>query len=354
MRPATLLALAALLALPVASAASPASLSLSGPASPVQLGAGGATVVPVSVTLAMDHFHCQQDAEFLVQLTVAGSGVDASLGNQTVAFTVPAQPFLIEGYSQTREVNLTVAPQDGVADGFAEVTAAFSSDGGSCFAPGGFTPAFANLTLRTQAPAPAQNFTGNVTAGGNETAAGNETVANETNSTGPGATGNLTRPPTGQTGPGNGQYIGDYEPEEATGESAVPGPGLALALGAVAAACTPAPPKTDIRQWAGGMVFRIGTIPVPPRARETVQYRVVVLDQESRQPIETGEGRIFAMNEDSVKVWDVLTYGPEPGTYHAKVSFITSGNWAIGLEFRRDSTRRLERMDWTQDVRPAR
>lgn len=129
---------------------------------------------------------------------------------------------------------------------------------------------------------------------------------------------------------------------------------VALALGAVAAACTPAPPKTDIRQWAGGMVFRIGTIPVPPRARETVQYRVVVLDQESRQPIETGEGRIFAMNEDSVKVWDVLTYGPEPGTYHAKVSFITSGNWAIGLEFRRDSTRRLERMDWTQDVRPAR
>ena len=132
---------------------------------------------------------------------------------------------------------------------------------------------------------------------------------------------------------------------------------LALALtvaalcAAAIAACTPQAPNTDIRQWAGGMAFRIGTIPVPPRAREAVQYRIVVLDQESRQPIETGEGRIFAMNEDSVKVWDSLEYGPEPGTYHAKISFITSGQWAIGLEFRRDSTRRLERMDWIQDVK---
>ena len=136
--------------------------------------------------------------------------------------------------------------------------------------------------------------------------------------------------------------------------SRVPLVAALVAATSLAAACSPSPPKTDIRQWAGGMAFRIGTVPVPPRAREDVQYRVVVLDQETRQPIETGEGRIFAMNEDSVKTYDVLTYGPEPGTYHAKISFITSGNWAIGLEFRRDSTRRLERMDWTQDVRAAR
>ena len=127
-----------------------------------------------------------------------------------------------------------------------------------------------------------------------------------------------------------------------------------LALCALALACTPAAPKTDIRQWAGGMAFRISSDPVPPRAREAIAYKVVVLDQESRQPIENGEGRIFAMNEDSVKVWDSLVYGPEPGTYHARMSFVTSGQWAIGLEFRRDSTRRLERMDWTQEVRAAR
>lgn len=102
------------------------------------------------------------------------------------------------------------------------------------------------------------------------------------------------------------------------------------------------------------MTFRIGTIPVPPRAREPIQYKVVVLDQETRQPIETGEGRIFVMNADSVKAWDALEYGPEPGTYHAKVSFVTSGQWAVGLEFRRDSTHRLERMDWFQEVRAGR
>lgn len=131
---------------------------------------------------------------------------------------------------------------------------------------------------------------------------------------------------------------------------------LAVAFAAVVGllACTPSGPKTDIRQWAGGMAFRIGSEPVPPRAREDVHYKIVVLDQESRQPIENGEGRIFAMNEDSAKTWDGLTYGPEPGTYHAKLSFITSGNWAIGLEFRRDSTRRLERMDWTQQVNAER
>lgn len=146
--------------------------------------------------------------------------------------------------------------------------------------------------------------------------------------------------------------------------TSVPGPGhrlptvsLLVALALVAsllAACTPSAPKTDIRQWAGGMAFRISTIPVPPRAREPIEYKVVVLDQESRQPIENGEGRIFAMNQDSVKVWDSLVYGPEPGTYHARMSFVTSGQWAIGLEFRRDSTRRLERMDWTQEVRAER
>ena len=131
---------------------------------------------------------------------------------------------------------------------------------------------------------------------------------------------------------------------------------LAVALAAVAGllAFTPSAPKTDIRQWAGGMAFRIASDPVPPFAREDIQYKIVVLDQESRQPIENGEGRIFAMNADSAKTWDGLTYGPEPGTYHAKLSFITSGQWAIGLEFRRDSTRRLERMDWTQEVRPER
>ena len=131
---------------------------------------------------------------------------------------------------------------------------------------------------------------------------------------------------------------------------------LALALAAtlaVVAACTPSQSRHDIRQWTEDMMFRISPETAPPRAREKVRYRVVVLDKETRQPIEAGEGRIFAMNADSAQTWDGLAKGPEPGTYYANLSFVTAGQWAIALEFRRDSTRRLERMDWTQDVRAA-
>lgn len=235
MRSATLLALLALLALPTAAAASPASLELAGPMQPVALDAAGGTVVPVGVTLAMDHFSCANETEFLVALTVAGSGVDATLENQTAAFRVPAQSFLIEGYRQTTTVNLTLRGHEGTADGFAELTASFTSDGAGCVAPGGFSTAFANLTIRTQMPAP--SFTGNVTTGGNETGAGgNATVGNETNTTGPGASGNATTP-RNQTGSGSTNYIGGYQPpEESAAENGVPGPGVALALGAVAAA----------------------------------------------------------------------------------------------------------------------
>jgi hypothetical protein len=123
---------------------------------------------------------------------------------------------------------------------------------------------------------------------------------------------------------------------------------------AVALACGPSQPNTDTRMWTDDLAFRISTDPLPPRARERIVYKVVVSDKESGQPIEHGEGRIFAMNRDSTRVWDSLEPGPELGTYYATLNFITAGEWAIGLQFRRDSTKPLERMDWMQDVRAAR
>jgi hypothetical protein len=118
-------------------------------------------------------------------------------------------------------------------------------------------------------------------------------------------------------------------------------------------ACGPSQPNTDTRMWTDDMAFRISSDPVPPRARERVVYKVVVSDKKSGQPIEHGEGRFFAMNRDSTRVWDALEPGPELGTYYATLNFITAGEWAIGLQFRRDSTKPLERMDWMQDVRAA-
>jgi len=60
----------------------------------------------------------------------------------------------------------------------------------------------------------------------------------------------------------------------------------------------------------------------------------------------------FATNADRKTVWNGLTYGPEPGTYRAKIMFITAGEWAMGFRFRQDSTQALQRTeDWRQQVR---
>jgi hypothetical protein len=117
-------------------------------------------------------------------------------------------------------------------------------------------------------------------------------------------------------------------------------------------ACGPSQKSTDLRQWTDDYTFRISTDPMPPRAREKIAFKVVVQDKESRQPIEKGEGRIFATSKDRKNVWDVLEPTPEPGTYRAHLSFLTAGDWAVAIQFRRDSTQKLERVDWMQTVKP--
>ncbi len=125
---------------------------------------------------------------------------------------------------------------------------------------------------------------------------------------------------------------------------------------AVIAGCTTRDPQAaiDTRMWTDDLSFRIRLTPRPPRAREDIIVKVVVSDKESGAPVENGQGRIYATSHDSVNVFDGLERGPEPGTYYAKLRFLTAGEWAIGLQFRRDSTRKLETMDWLQSVRNAR
>jgi len=102
------------------------------------------------------------------------------------------------------------------------------------------------------------------------------------------------------------------------------------------------------------MVLRVLPDPVPPRAREPIRYRVVVSDRETGEPIETGQGQIFATSSDGIDAFDPLVKGPELGTYYATMHFITAGQWAIAIRFQRDSTKKLERMDWMQEIFPAR
>ena len=113
----------------------------------------------------------------------------------------------------------------------------------------------------------------------------------------------------------------------------------------------------DTRLWTNDLSVRVRLTPRPPYAREETIVKVVVTDKESGAPVENGEGRIYASSRDSVNIFDGLERGPEPGTYYAKLRFLTSGDWAMGLQFRRDSSQALQTMDdppWYQSVRNAR
>jgi hypothetical protein len=122
-----------------------------------------------------------------------------------------------------------------------------------------------------------------------------------------------------------------------------------LGLLVLGADCGP-PRRPEIRQGSKTYLFNITSDPIPPHAREDVIYTVTVRDRESGQPIETGEGRIFANTLDGARTYDGFTKAPAVGTYTAKLRFVASGQWAIGIQFHSDSTKPLEKTEWMQDV----
>jgi hypothetical protein len=85
---------------------------------------------------------------------------------------------------------------------------------------------------------------------------------------------------------------------------------------------------------------------------EQVAWTVHVTDRETGQPIDAGEGRIFASSRDGKNIANGFAKLEEVGAYRTTLFFITAGTWAMGIQFRRDSAAVLERtQDWTQDVR---
>ncbi len=126
-----------------------------------------------------------------------------------------------------------------------------------------------------------------------------------------------------------------------------------LLLGALLGVVACGPPQgsaTDMRIWTDDFQMRISTDPSPPTAREAVIYKVVVRDKKTGEPIEQGEGRVFATSRDGANTWDSLEPTAESGAYTAKLRFITAGDWAVAIQFRRDSTSRLQRQDWMQTI----
>jgi len=96
--------------------------------------------------------------------------------------------------------------------------------------------------------------------------------------------------------------------------------------------------------------FTITPSEVQPHAREDMLYKFFIRDRDTREPIQNGEGQIYANNKEGARTWDGFTYGPEVGTYYGKLNFVTSGLWAVGFRFRRDSLHPLEKQEWMQEV----
>ena len=126
----------------------------------------------------------------------------------------------------------------------------------------------------------------------------------------------------------------------------------AALLVASAVSCGPGPDDGAIRLWTDDFEIRVTADVMPARALERITYTVVVRDKTTQEAVADGEGRIFATNADRKSTHNGFRYGPEAGTYRANMMFVTAGEWALGILFRRDSTKALQRtLDWRQTVR---
>ncbi len=126
---------------------------------------------------------------------------------------------------------------------------------------------------------------------------------------------------------------------------------VAMAVGAVVAACAPSDAKPrQMHYISTDYSFTIEPEQAPPHAREPILYKIVVRDRKTREPIENGEGQIYSNNAEGARTWDGFTYGPQIGTYYGKLNYVTAGLWAVGIRFRRDSLHPLEKIEWMQDV----
>ena len=133
------------------------------------------------------------------------------------------------------------------------------------------------------------------------------------------------------------------------------GAGLALALALTGvASCGGGTRPLELRQGTDNYKFVITSDPIPPHAREDVIYTITVTDRKTGQPIETGEGRIFANTREGARTYDGFVKAPQVGAYSAKLNYVSAEQWAVGIQFHSDASRPLEKTEWMQDVLPER
>ena len=121
-------------------------------------------------------------------------------------------------------------------------------------------------------------------------------------------------------------------------------------------ACGGGDHQLELRQGTDSYKFVITSDPIPPHARENVIYTVKVTDRKTGQPVERGEGRIFANTgvNGGPRTFDGFQKAPQVGVYTAKLNYVSSEQWAVGIQFHSDPSRPLEKTEWMQDVLPER
>ena len=115
-----------------------------------------------------------------------------------------------------------------------------------------------------------------------------------------------------------------------------------LILSLAAVSCGP-PRARELRTFTDTYAMSVSWEPKPPTARTPIIFKVVVRDKKTGAPIENGEGRMFANNIDGQGTFGPMEPSAESGTYTTRLRFITAGDWAVGIQFRKDSLAKLER-----------
>ena len=128
---------------------------------------------------------------------------------------------------------------------------------------------------------------------------------------------------------------------------------LVWALAGVAS-CGGPDHQLELRQGTDTYKFVITSDPIPPHAREDVIYTIRVTDRKTGQPIETGEGRIFANTREGARTYDGFVKAPQVGAYSARLNYVSAEQWAVGIQFHSEASRPLEKTEWMQDVLPER
>ena len=128
---------------------------------------------------------------------------------------------------------------------------------------------------------------------------------------------------------------------------------LVWALAGVAS-CGGPDHQLELRQGTDTYKFVITSDPIPPHAREDVIYTIKVTDRKTGQPIETGEGRIFANTREGARTYDGFVKAPQVGAYSARLNYVSAEQWAVGIQFHSEASRPLEKTEWMQDVLPER